>query len=128
MESTNICIRVEDIKAEWKQLWRCRVDDKVRAEGIADQTFSLLFVERGTVIVATRDFKPMDLKEILMAHNFEKADRIVGPHPDVGGWGKFARTVLNRHSRARNLLVLSQRPDRAKDLQLKQGGRGWLHK
>jgi len=126
--SEDVGVRVDDVKAEWKQLWRCRVDDKVRAEGVADRAFSLLFVERGTVIVATRDFKPLDLKEILSAHNFEKVDRIVGPHPAVGGWAKFARTVLNRQARSRNVVCSAPLSRRVKDLQLKKGGRGWLHK
>jgi hypothetical protein len=121
-------VRVEDVKAEWKRLWRCRFDDKVRAEGVANQLFSLLFVERGTVIVATRDFKPLDLKEILSAYNFENVDRLVDPDPAVGGWGKFARTVLNKQARARSLLYQAPRSGRVKDLQLKKGGRGWLHK
>lgn len=121
-------VRFEDVKAEWKQLWRCRFDDKVRAEGVADRAFSLLFVERGTVIVATRDFKPVDLKEILSAHKFENSDRLVGPHPSVGGWAKFSRAVLNRQRRFRSTLNSAADAGRAKDLQLKQGGRGWLHK
>jgi hypothetical protein len=121
-------VRVEDVKAEWKRLWSFRVDDKARAEGMADRFFPLLFVERGTVIAATRDFKPLYLKEILSAHSFENVDRLFGPHPSVGGWAKFARTVLNRHTRARNLQYSASRSSRVKDLQLKKGGRGWLHK
>lgn len=120
---------VDEAKAEWKLLWRSRIDDKVRAEGIANRDFSLLFVERGTVIVATRDFKPLDLKTILRLHDVQNVDWFVSPHPSVGGWGKFARTVLNRQKRARRWresscgLVRS----RKKNLQLKKGGRGWLH-
>lgn len=121
-------VSFDDVKAEWKQLWRCRVDDKVRAEGVANKAFSLLFVERGTVIVATRDFKPLDLKEILRVHRFESVDRLIGPHPSVGGWRKFASTVLNRQTRARSNLYLPPFFGRVKDLQLKKGGRGWLHK
>jgi hypothetical protein len=121
-------VSFDDVKAEWKQLWRCRVDDKVRAEGVADRAFSLLFVERGTVIVATRDFKPLDFKEILRVHRFENVDRLISPHPSVGGWRKFARTVLNRQTRARSNFYLPPFLVRVKDLQLKKGGRGWLHK
>jgi hypothetical protein len=125
-------VRVEDVKEEWKRLWRCRFDDKVRAEGVANQLFSLLFVERGTVIVATRDFKPLNLREILSAYTFENVDRLTGPDPAVGGWGKFARTVLNKQARARRLLYQVPGSGRVKglqlSLQLKKGGRGWLHK
>ena len=41
------------------------IDDKVRAEDLASESFSLLFVKRGTVIKATRDFKALDLREIM---------------------------------------------------------------
>jgi hypothetical protein len=118
---------VDDVKVEWKMLWRSRIDDKVRAEGIASKDYSLLFVERGTVIVATRDFKPMSLKEILFSHKILNVERVVSPHPSVGGWGKFARTVLNKQRRARKWEKPLPRRNCKKKLQLKKGGRGWLH-
>jgi hypothetical protein len=120
---------VEDVKVEWKMLWRDRIDDKVRAEGIANREYSLLFVERGTVIVATRDFKPLDLKKILHLHRVQDVERFVPSHPSVGGWGKFARTVLNKQKRARKWRAAKSVPRRRrkKNLQLKKGGRGWLH-
>ena len=59
-------VLVDDVRKEWRLLWRHCIVDKVRAESIADRDYSLLFVDRGTVIAATRDFKPPDLKEILM--------------------------------------------------------------
>jgi hypothetical protein len=95
---------------------------------MANRDFSLLFVERGTVIAATRDFKPLNLKEILRAHDFGNVDRLVGPHPAVGGYVKFAKTVLNRQARARNVADPVPVSGRAKSLQQKKGGRGWLHK
>ena len=128
-EKAALQIPVEDVKVEWKLLWRDRIDDRVRAEGIANREYSLLFVERGTVIVATRDFKPLNLKEILCLHRVENVERFVPPHPSVGGWGKFARTVLNKQKRARKWKVTESVPrrKRKKSLQLKKGGRGWLH-
>jgi hypothetical protein len=119
--------QTEAIKEEWRLLWLDRIDDKVRAEGIANQSFSLLSVERGTVIVATRDFKPLDLREILCSRNVQDVDRVLGPYPSVGGWTKFARTVLNKQTRARKLDEAVPRRSHVKDLQVKQGGRGWLH-
>ncbi len=123
---------VDDVRAEWKTLWRERIDDRVRAEGLANRDFLLLFVERGTVIVATRDFKLLDLKEILRLHEIEDAERFVPPHPSVGGWGKFARTVINTQRRATRAQRLKEtaprRAGRKKNLQLKKGGRGWLHR
>jgi hypothetical protein len=120
--------QVDTIKEEWRLLWLSRVDDKVRAEGIANQHFSLLSVERGTVIAATRAFKPLDLREILRSKNVQDVDRVLGPHPSVGGWTKFGRTVLNKQERARRLRELMPHRNCVKKQQLKKGGRGWLHK
>lgn len=123
---------VDDVRAEWKTLWRERIDDRVRAEGLASQNFRLLFVERGTVIVATRDFKLLDLREILRLHEVENAERLVPPHPSVGGWGRFIRTVIRQQSRAtlwkETAPVRPRRASWRKNLQVKKGGRGWLHR
>ena len=126
-EGVDLQVLVDDVKEEWRFLWRDRIDDKVRAEGMANRDFSLLFVEQGTVIVATRDFKPLNLKEILYLHKIKNVERIVPPHPTVGGWGKFARTVLNKQKRAREWKESAPRRNLKKNLQLKKGGRGWLH-
>ena len=99
---------VDDVKAEWKRLWRSRVDDKVRAEGVADEFFPLLFVERGTVIIATRDFEPLDLKKILAAYKIKNVDRLVGVTPSQGGWAKFARTELNKQFELETCHILSR--------------------
>ena len=122
-------VRLEDVKAEWKMLWRNRIDDKVRAEGIAKRDYSLLCVDQGTVIVATKDFKPVDLKEILSSYEIQNGDRWDLPHPSVGGYGKFARTVLNKQKRAREWKATeSVRSKKSKKtLPQKKGGRGWLH-
>ena len=123
---------VDEVKAEWKQLWLGRIDDKVRAEGVASQAFPLCFVERGTIIVATRDFKPLDLKEILRRNQVQNVERVINPTPAVGGWSKFARTVLNNQARSsvrvRRLALEESRAGRFKSLQLKKGGRGWMHR
>lgn len=128
-EKAGFQVIVDDVRLEWKTLWRNRIDDKVRAEGIANRDYQLLFVERGTVIVATRDFKPLDLKEILHLHNVENFERIVPPHPSVGGWGKFIRTELKKSKRFRRRSDSPPTPqrNRKKSLQQKKSGRGWLH-
>lgn len=126
-EKAQLQVLVEDVRAEWRLLWRDRIDDKVRAEGIANKDYSLLFVERGRVIIATRDFKLMDLREILHLHEVENAERFVPPHPSVGGWRKFARTTLNKHNRAKKWKESQPSRDQRKNLQSKKGGRGWLH-
>jgi hypothetical protein len=119
--------KADKIKAEWKLLWQSRIDDKVRAEGMADRSFSMLSVERGTVISATRDFKELSLKAILRSHEVENIEQVVGPHPSVGGWTKYARTVLNKQTRIQHFRVEKQPESQGKNAQLKKGGRGWLH-
>jgi hypothetical protein len=119
--------KAEEIKAEWKLLWQGRIDDKVRAEGMADRSFSLLSVERGTVISATRDFKELNLKAILRSYDVENVEQVVGPHPSVGGWTKFAKTVLNKQTRVQQFRAEKQPERHGKSAQLKKGGRGWLH-
>jgi len=130
-ETADIQVLVDDVRKEWKLLWRDRIDDKARAEGMANRNFALLFVERGTVIIATRDFKLLDLKEILRVHRVEDAERFVPPHPSVGGWRKFARTVISTQKRVRRAQRLQESASclvsRRRNLQLKKGGRGWLH-
>jgi len=121
-------VLVDECKEEWKMLWRERIDDKVKAEGMANRDFSMLFVERGTVIIATRAFRPLDLREILRCHGVGDAERFVPPDPSVGGWGKFSRTVLNKQSRARAWKDSEAARRRGSEkLQRKKGGRGWLH-
>jgi hypothetical protein len=118
---------VMDLRDEWRTMWRDRIDDKVRAEGIANRDYSRLFVDRGTVIVATRDYKPPDFMEILEQHKPPDAERLVPPSPSIGGWGKFIRSVLSKQKR----LIKRRRPEpgpsRKGKRRLRKGGRGWLH-
>ena len=53
---------VEELKTQRKRLWQERLEDKVRAEGVAINDYSSLFVERGTVIRATKDYKALNLR------------------------------------------------------------------
>jgi hypothetical protein len=119
---------VEEIRVQWRQLWQERVDDKVRAEGIASSDYSKLFVEKGTIIHATRKFKALNFKEILEQNQIENSERFVSPNPRIGGWNKFIKTNIytgkaQRHKRA----LLHVEPEKEKQ-QPKKGGRGWLHK
>ena len=120
-------VPVEDIKAEWSLLWRNRIDDKVRAEGIAERDYSLLFVDQGTVIVATKDFKPLNFKEVLRLNGVQNGQRFISPHPSEGGYRKFARTVLNKQNRVREWKATeSNGLKKQKKTQPKKKG-GWLH-
>ncbi|MEM3725628.1 MAG: hypothetical protein QXK98_02045 [Candidatus Bathyarchaeia archaeon] len=119
---------VKELKEQWKTLWRERIDDKLRAEGIADKDYDVLFVEKGTVIFATRKFKMLSLREILQLHGVTNVDRVVGPSPSVGGWGKFIRTFISSQQSSKRKKRAQQyfEGDKQKQ-QLKKGGRGWLH-
>jgi hypothetical protein len=128
LQETDNKVTIEEIKEEWRHLWLERIDDKVRAEGVASRAFPLCLVDRGTVILATRDFKPLNLKEILNLNHVQNVERVIGPPPTVGGWHKFARAVLNKQSRNRSSVFEKPRSHRMKNLQLKKGGRGWMHR
>jgi len=119
---------LDEFKDQWKSMWRDRLDDKVRAEGIADKDYSLLSVDRGTVIIATRKFRLLDFRELLRSHELAQAGEVVvPPNPSVGGWGKFVRTALVAQSLKRQRRQAPSKPARNVDQQLKKGGRGWLH-
>ena len=119
---------VEELQAEWKSLWRERFDDKVRAEGIASRDYFGCFVERGTVIFATRKFKLLSFRDVLELHGVIDAHRFVPVDPRVGGWGKFIRKSITtqkpngRVSRARCFFEETKCKQH-----LKKGGRGWIH-
>ena len=115
---------IEELKRQWKLLWVERIDDKVRAEGIASDNFALLFVDRGTVILATRDFKPLEFREVLQQHELVSEESKVFPDPAVGGWGKFAREAFGKNRSNRRRLFAKPRPSNGPP---KKGGRGWLH-
>ena len=118
--------RVERLKAEWKNLWKDRFDDSVRAEAIANGSYSSLSVEKGTVIFANRDFKLLSLKEILEEHGIGDVYKFVSPSPGVGGWGKFIKgSVLQGRPRSRAGRVPVK--EEKKPRQLRKSGRGWLH-
>jgi hypothetical protein len=121
---------VDELKAQWKKLWQERVDDKVRAEGVAVTDYSRLFVEQGTIIHATRDYKALNFKEILERHEVENAERFIQPDPNVGGWNKFIKTkVITQNQKSPKIKRAdSYTPEKKEPQQPKKGGRGWLHK
>lgn len=119
---------VEDLKKQWQSLWRGRIDDRVRAEGIASTDYSMLFVEKGTVIFATRKFKMLSFREILESHGVVNVERFIPPNPSVGGWGKFIRTMIVGQKPSKRVKRAQQFvKDEKKRPQPKKGGRGWLH-
>jgi len=122
---------VEDLKVQWKLLWSERFDDKERAEGISVDDYSLLRVERGTIIHATRDFKALSFKEILELNMVENPERFIQPETSVGGWTKFIKTEITSQSpkrlSKRAASYIAEEHDRRMVQQLKKSGRGWLH-
>jgi hypothetical protein len=128
-DSKGLAEKVKELKVEWKRLWRERLDDKVRAEGIANADYSFLSVEKGTVIFATRNFKLLTFRGVLEEHGITNVHRFVAPSPGEGGWRKFIngpagvkRSVRGRGRPARRFVEEEKKPQ-----QLKKGGRGWLH-
>lgn len=121
--------KVEELRVDWKRLWRERFDDKVQAEGVANRDYSSLFVERGTVIFATRNFRPLAFKEILEKNGVTDIFRFVSPNQHQGGWRKFIKSTDGfKNSRGRRTRAAEYLNDeKRKPLQLKKGGRGWLH-
>ena len=128
MDSVEWRVFLEGLRKRWKSLWRDRIDDRVRAEGIASDDYDLLFVDQGTVIVATRDYRPPNFREVLERHAEDKQPgRVVVSNSGVGGWGKFVRDVVSKQKRftKRGRPVPSELEKKRQ--QLKKGGRGWLH-
>jgi hypothetical protein len=116
---------IEELKRQWKLMWIERIDDRLKAEGIADKDFSLLFVDRGTIIVATRDYKPLDFAQVLEEHKLTRQGSEIAPNSTVGGWGRFARETIQKGASTRRQLYVKPRP--CVGSALKKCGRGWLH-
>ena len=95
----------------------------MRAEGIASGDYPELFVDRGTVIIATRDYKPPNFTEIWEKH-LKKLGVPPEPHPSVGGVGKFIRDFIKKQRRSAKFKP-SVREHTGQ--QLRKGGRGWIH-
>ncbi len=117
---------VEELKSEWKQLWEERFDDKIRAEGVSVNDYQRLFIEQGTVIHATKDYKAPAFKEILQQHLVENPDRYIPPDTDIGGWNKFIKTeVTGKKTKKANIFPTKTEKTGAQTP--RKGGRGWLH-
>ena len=117
---------VTDLRKEWKTLWESRIDDRFRAEGLADHDYASLFIDRGTVLVATRDYKPPDFNEILERHITPIDIERVNPNPASGGTSKFIRDFITKRNKYTNESAehkVASKPTRKS--QQRKGGRGW---
>jgi hypothetical protein len=83
------------LRAQWNSLWWERFDDEVRAEGVAIDDYPDLFVDKGTIIIATKDYKPLSFTEIWEKH-LKNLGVSPQPHPSVGGIGKFIRDYIKK--------------------------------
>lgn len=119
---------VKELKLQWKRLWQERLDDKLRAEGVATADYCDLFVEKGTVIHATRDFKALSFKDILEKQQVINADRYIPPDPNVGGWNRFIKTSITGQQSRRKRRAEPYIEEKGEKQQSKKCGRGWLHK
>ena len=118
---------VESLKVQWKLLWSERFSDRVRAEDVSVNDYVSLSVERGTIIHANRDYKALAFKEILEQHMIENPNRYVQPEAHIGGWNKFVRTQITKHSPQKDKPTLLESRSKMTAQQSKKGGRGWLH-
>jgi len=116
---------VQDLKMQWKHLWWTRIDDKVRAEGIASDEFPKLLIEKGTIIIATKDYKPPSFHEIVQMHMPAAIADQVDPSPTIGGMRKFIKEMIRKQGSSRSDPLVTQK--KPKNQQQKHGGRGWLH-
>ncbi len=113
------------LKIEWTDLWKKKFDDNIAAEGISVKDYSLLDVDSGEIIHASRDYKPLKFREILEKNlGGETTDR-VDVDPQIGGWKKFARENLPRQEKK----TIRERPRISYDAsqQQRNGGSGWLN-
>jgi len=115
-----------ELKSEWAELWRTKYDDEVRAEDISLKMYDRLFVDRGEIIHATRDYKPLSFREILDRHLGSELAVKISPDPAVGGWRRFVREHLQRSRPVR----MRDKPRYKVDLtqQQRKKGQGWLNK
>ena len=119
---------VEGLRLQWKRLWQERVDDKLRAEGMATADYCDLYVEKGTVIHATRAYKALSFKEILEQHEILNPDRYIPPSPYIGGWNKFIKTNISNQGPQRTKRAAFYQEEPKEKQRPKKGGRGWLHR
>jgi hypothetical protein len=114
------------LKTDWANLWKTKLEDDIKAEGISVEDFDMLFVDRGEIIHATRDYRPLSFREILEKHLGPEDASRVDIDPNVGGWRKFAK----QNFPAKRRQSKREKPKVKVDLNQHQrkAGKGWLNK
>lgn len=103
--------RVDEVKSQWKRRAR----------------YEKLFVEKGTVLFATRNFKVLTLREILELHKVENAERLGSADLHLGGLGQVYSC---KHHQRQFTQTVKKTPVCLGDgeaLPALEDGRGWLH-
>jgi len=121
---------IDELRKEWKVMWFSRIEDKVRAEEIADKNYERLFVDRGLVLLATRNCNPPEFHEIVEKHLSPIDAERFNPTPARGGLRKFIKEYITVQNKSRVQLKEETRAaleDIKSHQQLKHGGRGWLN-
>jgi hypothetical protein len=123
--------KAKNLKIQWKKLWDERLVDRQRAEGIATCSYSELFIEQGTVLHATRDFKTLSLKEIITQHGLGLKE-YPQPEPSIGGYGVFIKKWIGGDKKPKAVKKGQKTPcqvDNTKKMkqQFKKSGKGWLN-
>jgi len=116
---------LRELRSDWAKLWRTKYDDDARAENVSSREFERLFVERGEVINATRDYKPLSFGEILARHIGPELACRVDPEPTTGGWTKFIREHVQKLKAEKEEQLKGER-DIPK--QQRKRGHGWLNR
>jgi hypothetical protein len=113
------------LKIEWADLWKSKFDDEIVAEGISLRDYSLLDVDKGEIIHASRDYKPLKFREILEKNLGGEVTERVDIDPKIGGWKKFVREKFP----IREKKTARDAPKIPFDLgqQQRKGGSGWLN-
>jgi len=118
------------VKEEWRRMWIERIDDKDRAEGIAQHDYEMLSINKGTVIFASRDAEIPNIHQILKRRIPRHHQNNINPNPTVGGWRRFIKKDMKQAlllSNNRDLTARTLQSPQHNRQQLKKGGRGWCH-
>ena len=118
---------LDEFNNQWKTLWRDLVGDRIHAEKIASRDYSLLFIERGTVVKATREVKPLTYRETLKQNRQTSNLKTLPPDPNSGGWRKFSQTAIKAQKKPETQKEAQPKLKDKPPQQPKKGGRGWLH-
>jgi len=111
------------LKIEWADLWKSKFDDEIIAEGVSVRDYSLLYVDKGEIIQANRDYRPPNFREILERHLGAETTERVDIDPNIGGWKRFAREQLPR--REKKTARESPKIPFDTNQQQRKGGSGW---